>query len=81
MTRTIFGRDATKDEIASALIYKLQRKKPPKSNDQFSTNDAYTEDTSISFQLLVMWGYDVRYEDTFTTRALLIKHSNTITWN
>jgi hypothetical protein len=73
--RTSFGKDAARKEFTSALIYKLQRKKHLESN----ANNTSTEDTSTSLQLLVIWGPITRY--SFSVRALLIKHSITVTWN
>jgi hypothetical protein len=75
-----FRRDANKSKFTSALMYKLRRKKHRKSN----TNN--TRDTSTSFQLLIIWGpHEMSLGDLsicdFTARALLIKHSNTITWD
>jgi hypothetical protein len=79
MTSASFGRDINKDEFASALIYKLQRKKGPESDNQSGVDDMFIEDTPTSLQLLVIWGYNNEY--SFSLRALLIKHSNTITWD
>jgi hypothetical protein len=78
MTEASFGRDVVKDELASALIYKLQRKKYLKFNSQSNTDSAFAEDASTSLQLLVIWRFNA---NKFSVRALLIKHSNTITWN
>jgi hypothetical protein len=74
-----FGRDVTKYEGASALLYKLQRRKRFESNDQSNMDNTFSEDISTSLQLLVMWGFTDKSE--VSLRALLIKHSNTITWN
>jgi hypothetical protein len=79
VTRASFGRNIAKDESASALIYKLQRKKCLESNDQFDGDSTFTEDTSTSLRLLVIWKSDDWLRSS--VRALLIKHSNTITWN
>jgi hypothetical protein len=79
MTRTSFGKHVISDEFAGALICKLQRKKYLEYNDQPNENNTSTEDTSTSLQLLVIWGSNDEYR--FSVRALLIKHSNTITWN
>jgi hypothetical protein len=68
--------DATELKFAGALIYKLQRKKHP--NNQSNADSIFTEDTSTSLQLLVLWKCIHRY---FFVRALLIKHSDSITWN
>jgi hypothetical protein len=78
-TRVGFGRDITKDEFASALLYKLQRKKCLEPNDQSNVDSAFTENISTSLQLLVIW----RFNDERITcvRTLLIKHSNTIAWD
>jgi hypothetical protein len=74
-----FGRDINEYEFESALIYKLQRKKRLESNDQSNEDDTSIEDTSTSIQLLVMWGSDNWH--SLHIRALLIKHSSTVTWN
>jgi hypothetical protein len=42
-------------------------------------NNIFTEYTSTSIQLLVILRYD--NEHGFSTRALLIRHSNVITWD
>jgi hypothetical protein len=68
MTRAIFGKNASKREFASVLIYRLRRKGYLESN---------TDNTSIGHQLLVIWRSDNRHE--FAVRVLLIKHENTIT--
>jgi hypothetical protein len=81
VTRAIFGRDINKYTFESVLIYKLQRKKQFESNGQPNTDSTFTEDTSTSLQLLVIWRSDVRYENGCSMHALLIKHSNAITWN
>jgi hypothetical protein len=70
-----FGRDINEYEFESALIYKLQRKKRLESNE----DDTSLEDTSTSIQLLVMWGSDNWH--SLHIRALLIKHSSTVTWD
>jgi hypothetical protein len=75
MIRASFGRSIFKAEFSSALIYKLQRKKSLESN----ADNTSTKDTSTSLQLLVIWGLNDKYD--LCVRALLIKHSNTITWN
>jgi hypothetical protein len=74
-----FGRSLFEIEFSSALIYKLQRKKRLESNGQSDVNSVFTEDTLTSVQLLVIWRINDDYD--FCVRALLIKHSNTITWN
>jgi hypothetical protein len=79
MTRTGFGKDKIKNEYVSALIYKLQRKKRLESNEQSNANNASIEDTSTSLRLLVMWGPNNGHK--ISARALLIRHSNAITWN
>jgi hypothetical protein len=78
-TEASFGRDVTKDECASALIYKLQRKKRFESNDQFSVDNTFTEDAPTSLRLLVIWRFIDKSE--VSLRALLVKHSNVITWD
>jgi hypothetical protein len=70
MTRAIFGKNATRREFASALIYRLRRKGSLESN---------ADNTSISPQLLVIWRYDNRYE--YSVRVMLIKHGNAIILN
>jgi hypothetical protein len=77
--RVGFGRDITKDEFASVLLYKLQRKKCLEPNDQSNVDSVFTENTSTSLQLLVIWRFND--ERIFCVRALLIKHSNTIAWD
>jgi hypothetical protein len=81
VTSASFGISTAKLEFASALIYKLQRKKRFGSKDQSNVSNTLTEGTSISLRLLVIWGYNVKYENRSTVRALLIKHSDEITWN
>jgi hypothetical protein len=73
MTRASFGKNAAKNEFASAFIYKLKRK------GSLESDADNTKDASTSLQLLVIWNSNVWYE--FSARALLIKHSNAITWN
>jgi hypothetical protein len=75
MTSASFRIDINEYRFESALLYKLQRKKGPKSNDQSNVDSTFTEDTSTSLQLLVIW------KSKSSVRALLIKHSNTIAWN
>jgi hypothetical protein len=79
MTRASFGDKLSTTEFTSALIYKLQRKKYLESNDQSNANSKFAEETSTSLRLLVIWRLDNEYN--ICVRALLIKHSNTITWN
>jgi hypothetical protein len=79
-TRACFAKDATKDEFASALIYKLQRKNI-EPNNQSNEDNTSAEDTSTSLQLLLIWGSNVSYKNGLYVRALLIKHSNAITWD
>jgi hypothetical protein len=79
MTKTSFGRNIVETEFASALVYKLQRKKRPGSNDQSNADSTSAEDTLINLQLLVIWKSND--ECSFSVRALLIKHSNIITWD
>jgi hypothetical protein len=78
-TRANFRRDIDKIEFASALMYKLQRKKRLRSNDQSNADGTSTEDTLTSLQLLVICGSEFGY--VFSTRVLLVKHSKTITWS
>jgi hypothetical protein len=68
VVRASFGKNVTKREFSSALIYKLQRKKRLGSD---------ADNTSTSHQLLVIWRSDNRYG--YFMRVLLVKHSNTIT--
>jgi hypothetical protein len=79
VARAGFGRDITKDEFASALIYKLQRRKCPESDDQ--SNADSTKDTSTSLQLLVIWKANDWHDNKFFIRVLLIKHSNATAWD
>jgi hypothetical protein len=79
--RSSFGNDVAKDKFSCALLYKLQRKMGPKSNDQSNADNISTEGTSTSLQLLVIWKYNVKYKNRFFTRALLISHGNTIIWD
>jgi hypothetical protein len=81
VTRASLGRGIAKNEFASALSYKLQRKKQSESNNQHNADNTFTEYTSTSLQLLVIWGYNIRYKNKPSVRALLIKHNNTITWD
>jgi hypothetical protein len=79
VTKIIFGKNTAKREFASVLLYRLQKKKRLEFNDQSNTNNTFTEDSSTSLQLLVIWKSND--ECSFSVRALLIKHSNTIVWN
>jgi hypothetical protein len=79
MKEASFGSEIFKVEFANALMYKLQRKKPLKSNDQSDVDSAFTEEVSTNLQLLVIWR--LNNELSIYARALLIKHSNTLTWN
>jgi hypothetical protein len=81
MTKASFGKNIFEIKFTSALMYKLQRKKRLESNDQSDANNASTENASTSFQLLVIWKSNYRHSARFSIRALLIKHSNTITWD
>jgi hypothetical protein len=74
-TRAGFMKDTVECDFTTALIYKL-RKRSHSINDQSST---FTEGISTSIQLLVIWRSNDQCR--FSVRALLIKHSNTITWN
>jgi hypothetical protein len=78
VTRASLGKDISKSELTTALLYKLQRKNH-KSNDQYKTDHASTKDTLTSLQLLIFWG--LNNEHKFSVRALLIKHSNAIAWD
>jgi hypothetical protein len=73
ITNVSFEKDATKDRFASALLYKLQKRRHLESN----TDNAATEGKSTSYQLLVMWGTRNKYKPS--ARVLLIEHSNAIT--
>jgi hypothetical protein len=70
-----FGQNAIKREFLNVLIYKLQRKRSLRSD----IGDTFTEATSTSLQLLVIW--KAYFSSIFYVRALLIKHSSAITWN
>jgi stalled ribosome rescue protein Dom34 len=79
-TRASFGAEEIKDEYESALIYKLQKKKKHiESNDQSNVDSTFTDDISTSLQLLLIWRYDNVHK--CSSRARLIKHSITITWD
>jgi hypothetical protein len=73
MTSGSFGVSAA--VFTSALIYKLQ-KKSHNSNNQSNADN--TEDALTNIQLLVIWGLNDR---DFYLDTVLIKHSNTITWD
>jgi hypothetical protein len=81
MIKAIFGRNMFEIEFKIALIYNLQMKKRLESNDQSNADNAFTENTSTSIQLLVMWGPSVKYKNGFSVRALLIKHDDAIIWD
>jgi hypothetical protein len=66
-TRISFAKEITKNEFTSALIYRLQRKNIESNAD------------NTSIQLLIIWKFDKM--DEFSARVLLIKYSNTITWD
>jgi hypothetical protein len=53
VARASLGRDVTKDEFSSALIYKLQRKSI-ESHSQSNADNTFSEGTSTSIQLLIM---------------------------
>jgi hypothetical protein len=67
MIRASFGKNAARKEFASALIYRLQRKRLESNEYGISTNH----------QLLVIWRSDNRYK--YLVQVLLIKHDNTTT--
>jgi hypothetical protein len=79
VAKASLGRDVTKCEFTSVLIYKLQRKKRFESNEQSNTDGTFTEDTPKDLQLLIICGSDNKVG--LSVRALLIKHNNTITWD
>jgi hypothetical protein len=79
VTRANFRRDVTKSEFASVLSYKLRRKRLFESKDQSNEDNTSTEDALTSLQLLVIWGSNDKGE--ISVHALLIRHSNIITWN
>jgi hypothetical protein len=81
VTRASFGKNLFETKFTSALIYKLQRKKQLESNNQSDADVLSAEDASTSLQLLVIWRSDDQHRDKLFIRALLIKHSNTITWD
>jgi hypothetical protein len=78
MTRISFGTHVNSDEFVGALMYKLQRKKRLEFNSQSNADNAFKEDASTNLQFLVAWKID---KLRILIRALLIKHSNTITWD
>jgi hypothetical protein len=80
MTSAIFGQFTADHKFSSALIYKLQRKRHAKSNNQFNADNALTEVSSTNVQLLVIWKYDA-WDNEFSVCALLIKHGSTIIWD
>jgi hypothetical protein len=65
MTRASFGRNIINREFASALTYRLQKKRHLEYNAD-----------NTNYQLLVTWRFDNRYG--FIVRVLLIKHDNAI---
>jgi hypothetical protein len=75
MTEASFVRNVIKREFVGVLVYKLQRKRCFESN----TNDTSKGESLTSVQLLVIC--ESHDEHDFFVRTLLIKHSNTITWN
>jgi hypothetical protein len=77
MTKASFAKDTAKKESAIALLYRLQKKECIESSSQPNIDNTSTEDTSL--QLLVIWRVDNMWD--IPARALLIKHSNTITWD
>jgi hypothetical protein len=77
MTKAGFGRDIAKDKFTITLLYKLQRKSH-NSHNQSDMNSTFAEDKSTNLQLLFIW--KVNNEHDIFVDALLIKHSNTITW-
>jgi hypothetical protein len=72
MTRASFGREMFEYDFTVALLYKLQRKSLESNTDNI-------KDTSTNLQLLVIWRSNSLL--SFFSRALLIKSSNTITWD
>jgi hypothetical protein len=75
MTEAVFGQDVTKRELVGVLIYKPQRKRSLESN----ADNTSKEGPSTNVRLLIIWEPNDWYG--FSVRALLIKHSDTITWN
>jgi hypothetical protein len=60
------------DTFGGALLYHLQRK----SNNE--SDDRSDKDTSISAQLLVIWGHKF---DEFYSHVWLIEHKSTLDWD
>jgi hypothetical protein len=75
ITRASFGQDIANDHFVVVLIYKLQRKRNLESN----TDNTSKEESQTNFQLLIICEPEIQYE--FPARALLIEHSNAITWD
>jgi hypothetical protein len=75
ITRASFGKNNGKNEFTSILVYKLQKCLGPDGQP-----DAVNiQDTTTSIHLLVIWKLDDN--SNFSIRALLIKHSSSITWD
>jgi adenylyl- and sulfurtransferase ThiI len=77
MTRASFRIDTIERKFTTALIYNLQKKSHNSSN-QSTEDNTFTENLSTNIQLVVIWR---AYNNRFSVRALLIKNSNTITWD
>jgi hypothetical protein len=65
--RTNFITSTDQDTFGGVLLYRLQRKE----------NDKSDKDTSISTQLLVIWGY--KHNEPYS-HALLIEYEDTSVW-
>jgi hypothetical protein len=74
-----FGRDVTKYKCASALLYKLKRKKRFESNDQSNADNPFIEDTSTSPKLLLIWRFTDKSK--VSLNAQLIENNDAINWD
>jgi hypothetical protein len=79
MTSASFGKDTSKREFANVLLYKLQKKRRSEYNDQSDVDSTFIGDSLTSFRLLLIWKLNNKHN--ICVRALLIRHSNTISWN
>jgi hypothetical protein len=70
MTNVAFRKDIIGNGFTTALVYKLQKKKHPESN---------MDNTKENHYLFITWNVCNSYD--FSVNALLITHSNTVTWN
>jgi hypothetical protein len=69
-----FRTDANQDMLGGALLYHLQRKTNGESDDRSDTD----KNTSISTQLLVIWGCK---SEKFYSHTWLIEHESTLVWD